>query len=249
MLPERSLSPIDASTPDSELVMEERPQDTSGGSKTSLSQNLGISAVTVALFLLLRIFAVSKWDWGIASDVAETVDLGSAPTLALGTLFAEPNLTAVFVMLLLPLMIIDLVWSQSSDLRHVVSSIMSITVFGSVAVILTLTQGTWWLPVGAILIAALVVVLYLAWRHSAAQRAAQQLLTRVGLVAILGVLVLAATISTPWTALERIETKIQTINGHVLETPSGYLKVLDVETGRVVILISSDVISREIESD
>lgn len=248
-MPEESHMTTDVSKLDPATAREEGPQGTSSEIRTSLSRDVGISAVTVTLFLLLRIFAVSRWDWDRASDIAETVDFGSAPTIVLGTLFAEPNLTAVFIMLLLPLVILDVLWPEGGEIRPGVSRIISIAVLGIVAITLTSTRGTWWLPVGAVLVAAIVVGLHLAWQHSAAHHTVVRALRSVGLIATLGVLGLAATVSTPWTVLEHIETTTGTINGHVLETPSGYLKVLNADTGELIILISSDVISRHIEGE
>lgn len=241
--------PKDASTSISETTSMQDSQETPSEQGPSISRDLGISAVTAALFLLLRIFAVSRWDWDTATAVAETVDFGSAPTVVLGTLFAEPELTAIVIMLLLPLMTLDFIWPQVDYARPGVSKFMSILVLGAVTITLMSTQRMWWLPVGAVFIAGIIVVVHLLWRHSIAHRGALHLLRSAGLIATLGILALAAIVSTPWTVLEEIETTTKTINGHVLETPSGYLKVLDIDTGELVIVMSSDVTSRQIQGD
>ena len=246
---EETLAATDSSAPDTATSRAEPSEATPDKASASLSRDVGISAVTVTLFVLLRIFAVSKWDWDRASDIAETVDFGSAPTIVLGTLFAEPDLTAIFIMLLLPLVVLDALWPEGGEIRPSVSRILSIAVLGIVAISLTMTRGTWWLPIGAILFVMLVVGMHRSWRHSAAHKTVVRTLRSVGLIAILGVLGLAATISTPWTVREHIETTNGTINGHVLETPSGYLKVLDADSSEVIIVVSSDVISRQIAGD
>lgn len=244
-------TPVSIQNPnvDSQHATGNRQHGASDSPARSVSFGVSASAFTAALFLLLRIFAVSRWDWHTASDVAATVDFGSAPTIVLGTLFAEPAIIEAFIMVVLPMVMLELVWPQSAHPESVILRLVFAAVLGAITVSLISTRGAWWLPAGAVIIFAMLVGLRMAWRRSAADRALQELLKRAGLLATIGALALAAIISTPWEARERIETTNGTIEGYVLETPSGYLKVLTADDRQLIILTGSEIVSRTIEDD
>lgn len=42
-----------------------------------------------ALFVVLRLFAVARYDWHTAFSVADTIQLDDAPTIVIGTLMAD----------------------------------------------------------------------------------------------------------------------------------------------------------------
>ena len=224
----------------------ENDPDSARDTKTSVSRNVGASAGAAAAFLLLRIFAVSGWDWHTASEVADTVDFGAALSIALGTLFAEPETTSLLLMVLFPLIVVDFVWPPAGRDRWSVPVLLLIAVFGSVAISLVLTMRDWWFPIGAIVIATVLVCVRLLWRPGAALDAVLKPIRSVGMITIAGILLLATTVTTPWPPHERIETTNGIVDGYVLQTPSGFLKVLIADTREVVILRSSDVISRKV---
>lgn len=248
-MPEKSSAPSTSPSPSAETLHANHRVDSADDPGVSLTRDVSISAVTAALFLLLRIFAVSKWDWYTASDVAGTVDFGTAPAIALGTLFAEPTITGVVVMTLLPLVALNLAWPQPGLSQGLVPRLLAVAVLGAVTIALVSTLRIWWLPAGAILIGAILIVVRLAWQHTVAHRTASKLLERAGTLVTIGILALAATISTPWTARESIETTQGSIIGYVLETPSGYLKILTDDDRELIILVSGDIISRHALGD
>lgn len=55
----------------------------------TMGRDVGLSAGAAVLFLLLRVMAVSHWDWSTAFALADVVDFGDAVTIIFGTLFAE----------------------------------------------------------------------------------------------------------------------------------------------------------------
>ena len=69
-------------------------------------------------------------------------------------------------------------------------------------------------------------------------------ISRAGLVAGAGVLVVAALNQTAWVPHEQIHTTGKTISGYVLSVDPGYLNVLTDER-EFVIVLTQDVISRE----
>ncbi|QUL79653.1 hypothetical protein [Brevibacterium sp. SMBL_HHYL_HB1] len=66
------------------------------------------------------------------------------------------------------------------------------------------------------------------------------------MLAIIAALAMSTLIDTPWMLHEQIETDQETLDGYVIETPSGFLKVLVDDPREVRILNSSDVVSRVI---
>ncbi|MGI8457864.1 MAG: hypothetical protein ACR2LI_07110 [Propionibacteriaceae bacterium] len=76
--------------------------------------------------------------------------------------------------------------------------------------------------------------------QSRVRRASSHALARVGWVAGVAVLVVAAFVSTPWVPREEIETTDGTVSGYVLSVDPGYLNVLTDEH-EFVILVSSEV--------
>lgn len=212
--------------------------------RSNLSRNLSISAVKTALFLLLRVFAISRWDWQVAGDVASTVDFGTAPIIMLGTLFAEPVLTGTAVMVLLPLVSFDIIFPSRGPSPGSMTRFLTIFALVAVGLSLVTSMGIWWLPFGAIAMVGVMSVLRLGWEQSRAHTVLTALLQRVGLIVGITALVLATLVSTPWTSLEEIETTSGTVTGYVLDNPSGFLKVLTEDERELSVLIASDVISR-----
>lgn len=213
---------------------------------TSVSRNAGITAVVAGLFYFLRILAVAKWDWDTAAEVAATVGFGDAAAILLGTVFAEPLFTGALIVTLTPLVIITLIWPTKDD--RTTTAVFSIFLAGiaALAVSLTVSFGEWWITIGALLATAALAAVRMLWKRGRIHRATMKLLRSLGVVGIVGALAMAAGVSTPWVALERIDTVSGPIHGYVLETPSGFLKVLTDDPREVITLISSDVSAREV---
>src|SRR5699024_3205357 len=198
------------------------------------------------VFFLLRILAVSKWNWTTAAEVAATVDFSDAATILLGTVFAEPVFTGILIIALAPLLIVTLLWPpRTSRTTRVVVSLFLADI-AALAASLTASLGEWWILLGALLATGALAAVRVLREHGLFHRAALKLLRSLGVLGVVGALVMAAGISTPWVALERIHTETGTIEGYVLETPSGFLKVLTHEPREVHTLISSTVTARQV---
>lgn len=215
---------------------------------SSLSRDAGITASVAALFFLLRVLAVSGWDWNTAAEVGATVDFGDAASIMLGTVFAEPRLTGALIIAFSPLLVVGLIWPPSQKRTEPILAGVFLILVAVLAASLIATFGLWWIAWGSALTTAAFAAVRILWRHGRIHKATLHLLRSLGVIGIIGVLGLAAAVSTPWVALERIETTTTTITGYVLQTPSGFLKVLNDDPRKVVTLISSHVESRQVTS-
>ena len=70
-----------------------------GSSKTGLVVDTTAGAAT--LFLLLRVLAVSEWNWNTAAIVAESFNFSDILPVAPGTMFARPMLTGAIIAMIL----------------------------------------------------------------------------------------------------------------------------------------------------
>ncbi len=192
-------------------------------------------------FLILRIFAVSGYDWDTAFLVSTTLSLDDGFALVFGSLLAGHLLTELLVALVLPLLLAAYAWGPKRY-RPVVMLLATLTLITLVA--LTTTFRHWWLPVATVAVfAAILLIRRLPLQHRV-RKVAESILARVGLVTGVAVLLVAAFVRTPWVPHEAIQTKEGPINGYVLSVDPGYLNVLT-DSGEFVIVISGDVLSRE----
>lgn len=213
---------------------------------SSLSRDAGITAAVAALFFLLRILAVSKWDWRTAAEVAETVDFGDAATIMLGTVFAEPVFTGALVIAIAPILIMAIVWPPGARARVPVIAILFLAGLLALTISLTVSLGEWWILVGLVVATLAHFSARRLWREGKVHALTVRLVRSLGALGAVGALAMAAGISTPWVALEDITTDTTTLSGYVLETPSGFLKVLTDEPREVITLISSTVAERQV---
>ena len=192
-------------------------------------------------FLILRIFAVSGYNWDTAFAVSTTLGLDDGLTLLFGSLMAGHLLTAILLMCVLPLLVAALVWGPR-DHRPIVILLAALGTITLVA--LTVSFDIWWLPVATIALVGSFALIRRLSPQSRLRRASMAAMARVSWVAAVAVLVIAAFVQTPWVPREHIETTDGTITGYVLSVDSGYLNVLT-DDHRFMILISGDVISRK----
>lgn len=226
--------------------MTETPATNALQTASSLSRDAGITAAVTVLFLLLRVLAVSQWNWYTAAEVAATVDVGDAASILLGTIFAEPVVTGILIIILTPLIIVTLIWPPTKNRKTPIVTALFLTGIAALAGSLIITLAEWWILIGTALATLALAAVRVLWKHGLPHRAALRLLRSLGMLGIVGALVMAAGVSTPWVALEHIETDTGPIYGYVLETPSGYVKVLTQDPREVHTLVSSTVHSREV---
>ncbi|MEO6880320.1 MAG: hypothetical protein ABI181_05115 [Mycobacteriaceae bacterium] len=203
----------------------------------------GIAAPAAAwafAFLILRVFAVSGYDWNTTFLVTTTLSVDDGLALLFGSLMAGHVLVALALMIVLPLLGAAFLWGERGH-RPVV--VLPATVGVVMIVALTLSFHSWWLPpVTAALFGVVAVLRRLPERR--VRRVVSIVTARVGWVAGVAVLLVAALVGTPWVPREEI-TMVggQVIDGYVLSVDSGYLNVLTSDH-EFVILISADVVAR-----
>lgn len=213
---------------------------------STLSRDAGTTAVIATLFLVLRILAISHWNWQTATDVVATVDFGGAASIALGTVFAEPEVTAILIVILGPLTLVTLIWPSKGKSSSPTVPLVFLAGILALMAALIATRGQWWILLGFAIITGVLATVRMLWRRGVAHRTVSRLFRSLGVVSVLGALVMAGTVTTPWVPLEKIETDSGLVYGYVLETPSGYLQVLTEDEREVVIIISSTVDHREV---
>lgn len=220
--------------------------DTKQGDSTE-SHGVGGPAYTVswsaAAVLLLRLMAVSHWNWHTAFDVADVVDFSDAISIVYGTLFAEPTYTSILVMLLLPLVVLRIVWPVSNPhpLLSASASVMLLVAVLTCTIALVVTYDQWWLLVGSFAIAAMLVAGRIIWRRGGAHAIVMRILRSTAATAGVGGLLLAAAVTEPWTPREHIETDSQVVDGYTLKVEPGYLKVLTTKDRQVKIISNDEV--------
>jgi len=202
------------------------------------------ATVWALAFVLLRIFAVSGYDWDTAFAVSTTLSLSDALTLLVGSLMSGHVLTEVLLVCLLPLLLASLLWDEGG--RRMVVVIPAV-VSAVLLVALTVSYGSWWLPVVSAAVLAVFAICHRPPRRlpmpAEATRLLASALAQVGAITAGAVLVIAAFIGTPWVPLEQITTVDGVIDGYVLSVDSGYLNVLT-EDAEFLILISGDIVAR-----
>lgn len=192
-------------------------------------------------FLTLRIFAVSGYDWQTAFLVSTTLGLNDGFALIFGSLIAEHTLTAALLIGVLPLLFAGYLWGPREH-RTVVLLLSALGVV--ILVALTASFTIWWLPAGSVAVFGVIALIHCLPPGRPLRHVLAAAMARVGWVAGIGVLFLAALGQTPWVPLEVIETTDGTISGYVLSVDSGFLNVLTDER-EFSIVISGNVLSRE----
>lgn len=192
-------------------------------------------------FLVLRLFAVSGYNWDTAFKVSTTLGVDDGVTLVFGSFMAEHLVVGLILTGLLPLMIAAYLWSDEPHRRVVAIPIALGLVIASA---ITLSFRAWWLPVGAVIVFGLfATVRRLDDGHPVARTVAATS-RHVGWVGGVAVLLVAILVQTPWVPLERIGTTDGVVSGYVLSVDAGYLNVLT-DDHEFVIVLTSDVVSRD----
>ncbi|MFD3509931.1 hypothetical protein [Nocardia sp. NPDC058666] len=211
----------------------------------------GLSATMVgAVFLLLRMFAISDYEWDSAFALADILSLEDVVGMVLGTLMADPVLGGAAIAVLWPAAIVTRIrmgrptWDNAGNLAWLII----VTLF---AVSLLLSFHMWWVLVLTLVIVAVVTFLLRAGAHGqdrwGAAVAHWYIAGTVVLITVIG-LVFAAVLRVPWAPLERIETKKGPVVGYVMRVSPGYLDVL-VEKGRDMIVVDTDEVTAREELD
>ncbi|WP_367131384.1 hypothetical protein [Saccharothrix sp. HUAS TT1] len=201
---------------------------------TTGKPHLGTTLTGAAvLFVLLRLLAVSHYDWHTAFALLHTLDLEDAPGLFLGTFMADVGISSALLVVMVPLTVFYAVGRRSR------AAPLGVAVLVAFLVAHVLSYHRWWVPVGAVV---LTVVLVLVERARRLHAQIDFVLRRFGYVVGAVALAVAAVVATPWVPLERIETVDGVVEAYVMETSPGFLKVLGAREFRI--LRAEDVRSR-----
>ncbi|ALG05736.1 hypothetical protein [Kibdelosporangium phytohabitans] len=109
------------------------------------------------LFLLLRLFAVSDYDWHTAFAVVNTLNPKDGIAIFVGTVMADSVVAGVVPAVLLPLSAAQLVRARESHGPQGTWLVVALLVAAAVAY--TITNHAWWLPVSAVVITVVLGVL------------------------------------------------------------------------------------------
>ncbi|MFD5827362.1 hypothetical protein [Lentzea sp. NPDC060358] len=193
------------------------------------------SALTGAavLFVLLRLLAVSHYDWHTAFALLHTLELDDAPGLFLGTFMADDRISTVLLMVVTPATFFYYVRTRKEPDHAHATPLLALIVLAALMVSHTLTYHRWWIAPGAVVIGAAMVL---------AIRNARWLLQWFAWILAGTALAVAAVVSTPWVPKERINDEGEV---YIFETSPGFLKVLDARDREFRILRTEDVRKRE----
>ncbi|MEU6153737.1 hypothetical protein ABZ816_27425 [Actinosynnema sp. NPDC047251] len=189
------------------------------------------------LFVLLRLLAVSGYDWHTTFALLHTLDLEDAPGLFLGTFMADRRISTVLLILTVPLAAFYAAATRSRTAPLVVTVLIAFLVAH------VLTYHQWWVPALAVVL-ALAVAVVAARRRNDEPGPAKFVLHRIGWIVGGMALIVAAVVSTPWVPREHIETTSGPIEAYVVETSPGFLKVLVADNQEFRILRDDEVRSR-----
>ncbi|WP_267243034.1 hypothetical protein [Streptomyces sp. PR69] len=109
------------------------------------------------------------------------------------------------------------------------------------------TFHAWWLPLIAVAVGVLLFAIgYGTKAGGRLQRLALGTGRRLGLLIAAGWLIAAATVTTPWVPLERVELRGgETLRGYVMQAEPGFLKLLTEQHRELRILTDQEVTSRK----
>lgn len=203
--------------------------------ETSHADTLLVTGGAV-MFVLLRLLAVSHYDWHTTFAMLHTLDLEDAPGLFLGTFMADVWVSSVVLVVMVPLTIFYAISKRSR------TAPLAVAVLVAFLVAHVITYHRWWVPVGTAVVTAVLVFAGLMRRRP--DSPVTFVLHRFGYLVGAAALAVATIAATPWVPLERIETDSGTIEAYVMETSPGFLKVLSAQEREFRILRTDEVRSR-----
>lgn len=213
----------------------------------TVRKKIGIGTVTaalVAVFLFVRVLAVSKWDWGVASDIADSFDFDDAVSIFFGTLFELPIATGIIVSVVLPLSIFRMFWlSRHRDRSGTITDIFVIITLAVTLFVLIRSYAMWWPLVIVIIVTAGLITAALLPEDARVRKVLSRLGRNTGVLLVVSLMVLAVTVSAPWMSREEITYQGKAIHGYVLDENAGFVKVLT-DSHEVLYLKVSDIEER-----
>lgn len=205
-----------------------------------------ISVGILAVVVLLRLIAVSGWNWHTAAAVAETIEISDVATIGLGTVFEQPLLTGVVMAIIVPFALVRLVSRGRTGLEAAIAPALLLVASVVTGLMLIISRHQWWLPIIAVCV---LIGLVVGERFVARQVWQPRIRMTIHITAavVVGItLLLAAIVPTPWVPRERIVTQRGAFEGYVLDAQPGFLKVLVRENHELLIVPTPQIVSRRI---
>ncbi|MCS7476254.1 hypothetical protein ACFFQW_05085 [Umezawaea endophytica] len=144
------------------------------------------------LFVLLRLLAVSHYDWHTAFALLHTLDLDDAPGLFLGTFMADSRISSVLLIVALPFAFLYLAATRVDGKRVRFGGTLVLVVLVALLISHVKTYHRWWVPIGAAVLAVVLVLLERAHRHPRLRDPITFLLRRSRVSVVVAALVVAA---------------------------------------------------------
>ncbi len=208
------------------------------------ASEVGLTAGLVTLLIFLRIFAVAWWDWSVAAALAESFEFNDSVSILVGTLFERPTLTGLLIIVALPVALFRDYWLASRKVtRSRIKNAFLIVALIAMVYVLIRTMEMWWVAIAVVAVSVALVLFSRVAKHVGWNQDIARFGAHIGGILALSLVLIAATIDTPWVAEEYIETTDGIINGYVLETEPGFVKIMS-EQREILIVPDEDVISR-----
>ncbi len=215
----------DASSQEAHLTDEKTGK--SGGSSKKILGAGSVTAAVVALFLFVRILAVSHWNWNVASDIADSFNFDDAISILFGTLFEMPIVSGIIISVVLPLAIFRLFWlTRHADRVSNLTDVFVIITLGITLFVLIRSYGMWWPLAIVFAVTGSLIVAALLPESARTRKILSKVGRNAGTLMVASFLLLAVLINTPWIPREQIETDDGKIYGYVLQENAGFIKVL-----------------------
>lgn len=193
------------------------------------------------VFILLRLMAVTHYDWETAFGLADAIDFGDAVTIVVGTFLGAGSITLWLLAFFVPL-------AAAGHLRHLregnhsTGSLLVVVAMAVVFAAAVLSFSAWAALVAALAWFTLLAVVDL--RGGPVRDFFHRLVARAGILALAAVLIGAAVVDEVWVPEERIELQDEVVHAYVVQNGSQFLTVLTADTREKRILLSGEVVSR-----
>ncbi|MFC7219199.1 hypothetical protein ACFQLX_13630 [Streptomyces polyrhachis] len=205
--------------------------------------HLGVSAAVVALlFVILRLLAVTHYEWDVAFALSDSINFGDSLGVLIGTFLGETRWSMTLLAFLLPLLAAGHLRRLRSG-QWFIGHTLALIVLGCVFVAAVITFRAW----PALIVLAVMSALQLLLRRTRlGLEVIRKLSARTGLLTMAAVLLMAGGSDTMWVPKERIELRHgqHELTGYVVSDTGAFVKVLTEDERRIEILSDDDIAKR-----
>ncbi len=210
------------------------------------AKEAGITTMVIVMVLFIRIMAVSGWNWETAAELADAFNFNDAVPIFFGTLFELPTLTGIAAGVILPLALYRLYLIHvRRDHSALAADWVVVMILAIILFVLHHTYGIWWPILLAVIWGGLITAFVFLVHKGEALELLDGLSRRTGTLLVISFLILSIVVTTPWNPREEIGLKDGSVlEGHVIDTAPGFVKVLDSDR-KVRVLLTGDIVSRK----